>query len=340
MLIPVSIESNKINIKEEINNLNFYDLNLTEAAIEEFVRLNIGRFFDNDMEISESLLIVGQQVVNLQGARNDLVAIDSDGNLVLIEIKRDASDIQNRSESLEFQSIRYAASLATINNIDDLIERIYSRYIEKHRSEFDLSNVSIEELARRNITNFLTQNNSKNNFNKKQRILLISSGYDQQTLSAVSWLSSNGVNISCISLNPIKHGDKILLNVDSLIPVRNNEDYLIPFKDKSLELSNSSSNSRINRRTLPRMNKLMEWGIIKPGMILHIKNYPEQTAEVIDSKTVLFKNEKISFNAWGSEVTGWSSICIYDFATTQSGETLSELRSQKMKELKDIEVIE
>ena len=177
----------------------------------------------------------------------------------------------------------------------------------------------------------------KNNFNKKQRILLISSGYDQQTLSAVSWLSSNGVDISCISLNPIKHGDKILLNVDSLIPVRNNEDYLIPFKDKSLELSNSSSTSQKNRRTLPRMNKLMEWGIIKPGMILHIKNYPEQTAEVVDSRVVLFQNEKISFNAWGLKVTGWSSICIYDFATTPSGETLSELRSQKMKELKELE---
>jgi hypothetical protein len=35
------------------------------------------------------LLIVGQQVINKEGGRSDLVAVDGEGNVVLIELKRD-----------------------------------------------------------------------------------------------------------------------------------------------------------------------------------------------------------------------------------------------------------
>ena len=78
---------------------------LSEAKIEEFIRKNIRLIFDQE-EDDETLLIVGQQVVNLKGARNDLVALDGNGNLVLIEIKRDAADMTSRIEAMEFQAVR------------------------------------------------------------------------------------------------------------------------------------------------------------------------------------------------------------------------------------------
>ncbi len=72
-------------------------LNITEANLEEFVRKNIGLLFPDE----ETLLVVGQQIRNQQGGRSDLLAVDGDGNIVLLELKRDASDITVKKEACE-----------------------------------------------------------------------------------------------------------------------------------------------------------------------------------------------------------------------------------------------
>jgi RecB family endonuclease NucS len=91
------------------------DLRITEVDIEEFVRLHISLIFPD-----ETLQIVGQQVINKEGGRSDLVAIDREGNIVLIELKRDQKDIIFRKEAFEFQAIRYAANYALIKAICSL----------------------------------------------------------------------------------------------------------------------------------------------------------------------------------------------------------------------------
>lgn len=125
--IPITITPTKDILAESgVERVDFESLGLTEAKIEEFLRKNIRLLFED--EDDETLLIVGQQVVNLKGARNDLVALDGNGNLVLVEIKRDASDMAARTEAMEFQAIRYAASLATITTADDLVERVFTPF--------------------------------------------------------------------------------------------------------------------------------------------------------------------------------------------------------------------
>ncbi|CDI50078.1 hypothetical protein [Clostridium tetani] len=97
MLIPVKIK-NSIEIEDiEIENTNFKSINLREEHIEEFLRKNIEVIFED-----ETLLVVGKQVVNKENGRSDLTAVDENGNLVLIEIKRDALDIIQRKEAFEF----------------------------------------------------------------------------------------------------------------------------------------------------------------------------------------------------------------------------------------------
>lgn len=63
----------------------------------------------------------------------------------------------------------------------------------------------------------------------------------------------------------------------------------------------------------------MEWGIVTEGMLLKIKKHDGSDAMVIDSKHVRYEGAKMTFNGWGRKVTNWSSICIYDFAETESG---------------------
>jgi hypothetical protein len=126
----------------------------------------------------------------------------------------------------------------------------------------------------------------------------------------------------------------VFLNAEVLIPPAKIDDYFISFGDGTTVSGNAIVRGKASksRTLLPRMGKLMEWGIVQKGMILSIKNYDVSEAVVQDAKTVRFKDENMTFNDWGQKVTDWSSICIYDWATTSDGHTHSELRAKRMAE--------
>jgi hypothetical protein len=75
----------------------------------------------------------------------------------------------------------------------------------------------------------------------------------------------------------------------------------------------------------------MEWGVVQKGETLRVKNFPNSEAVVEDSKTVRFKDRLVSYNEWGREVTGWSSINIYDWAVAPNDRTLTDLRAERME---------
>jgi hypothetical protein len=217
MIIPITVSPDGlIQTQKEPEATDFVSLGVKEANIEEFLRKDVGRIFDDEDE--ETLLIVGQQVVNARNARNDLVALDKNGNLVLIEIKRDSGDMAHRPEALEFQAVRYAASLATIHNVDELVKRMFARYVNRWPNEFQKGDLTPEELGKRTVNKFLEENNAVKSLNKLQRIILVASTFDDQTLSAAAWMQKNGINIACIALNPVKAGESLYLVVEKLIP--------------------------------------------------------------------------------------------------------------------------
>lgn len=329
MLIPVKIKDS-IKIQDiEIENTNFKSLNLREEHIEEFLRKNIEVIFQE-----ETLLVVGKQVVNKENGRSDLTAVDENGNLVLIEIKRDVEDIRQRKEAFEFQAIRYAASYAKIKTPDDLVDKIFVSYIEKYKQEFELGDLTAYEKASRILNDFLEKNNALKTFNSKQRIILIASSFDKQTLSAVAWLIANDVDISCFELSPMKIEESYFIDINRILPPPALEDFYVEVDNK--KLPTYKRDIPITRTTLPGIDKLFEWGIIKAGDIVVIKNVDNSEATVIDAKYVDFNGEKITFNKWGQKVTGWSSIRIYCWAMIKgSDKTLHEMRQEKMLSLEN-----
>jgi len=87
-----------------------------------------------------------------------LTAVDNNGNIVLIEIKRDRKDIEHRKEAFEFQALRYAASYAKIKSVDELVDKVFAAYIEKYKEEFDLGALTANEKAVRVLREFLDKN--------------------------------------------------------------------------------------------------------------------------------------------------------------------------------------
>lgn len=332
MLLPISLNPGIQPLDTEVQEVTFSSLSLKESDVEEYIRRNVGDILED-----ETLLIIGQQVRNQENGRNDLVAIDENGSIVLLEIKRDMEDMKGRKEPLELQSIRYAASFAKIKTPEELVERVFAPYIERHAEEFEMGNLNAHEYALRQLLEFLSHNNAERMFNEKQRIMLFASDYDKQTLSAAAWLVNSGVDMSVFRLNPLKVEQFMFLSVEKVLPLEQIENFYVEIAERSVKAkyggASNSKDGKRTQRTLPRMGKLFEWGVLGAGDELYIKGYEGSTVTVLNEKEVEYNGRTCRFNEWGCEVTGWSTICIYDFAVLKREEkTLGVLRQQRMEE--------
>lgn len=107
-------------------------------------------------------------------------------------------------------------------------------------------------------------------------------------------------------------------------------DYCMPQPEIDLSLIQTSSKKR-SEAAFPKMDKLIEFNLVKPGDKLYITvnscDSSESEAELIDDKYVIYKGEKMTINTRGCKVTGWKSIRIYDnVAIVGEAETLHEKR--------------
>lgn len=311
----------------KIEATTFADLHMKESDIEEILRKNVDMLCDDE----ESMLVIGQQVKNESNGRSDLTAIDNEGDMVLIEIKRDKADIVGRREAFEFQAIRYAASYATIKSTDELIQDIFAPYVEKHIDEFkQQSDLNSSEIAKRFLSDFVELNNITA-FNTHQKIILVASEFDDQTLSAVAWLNSNQVDISCYQICPYKLNEDILLDMKKILPVVDYEDFYVKVTKKgSLQKDRKKD---ISRKSLPKIDSLIEWKVVEPGDIIIAKG---KTEEAILQENGQVKTEEgiMSIQQWLKMVFGWSSVETYAFSIDKkSGKTLSELRKEYMEKV-------
>ncbi len=294
----------------KIESITFTELGMKESDIEEILRQNVDMICDDE----ESMLIVGQQVKNELRGRSDLTAIDNNGDLVLIEIKRDKADIVSRREAFEFQAIRYAASCATIKSDDELIQVVFAPYVEKHKSEFQAyAGLTATEIAKRVLTEFLNANGiTSGAFNTKQRIILVASEFDEQTLSAVAWLNSNQVDMSCYQICPYKIGDSICIDMRKILPIVDYDDFYVAVA-KKVGIQRDRKKD-ITRRALPKIDALMDWGIVKAGDVIQAKCADAEAILQQDGAVKIESGEVLSMQQWLKGVYGWSSVQTYAFA--------------------------
>jgi hypothetical protein len=311
---------------EKLEKVTFSELGMTESDIEEILRMNSDMVCDDE----ESLLIVGQQVKNELKGRSDLTAIDNNGNLVLIELKRDKKDIEMRRESFEFQAIRYAASYATIKSVEEIVKIVYMHYIDKYKSEFCLGELTTYEQGLRKIKDFLRANQALERFNEKQRIILAASDFDSQTLSAVAWLNANHVDISCYKLEPYRIGDEIVIQSVKILPVDQYDDYYVNLLQRSDDGVDRQS-SGVARRSYPKIDQMLEWGVVKAGDVIQALDRDDE-AILMDNGRVNVNGQEMSLQVWLRGVYGWSSVATYGFSVhKETGKTLSLIRDEYME---------
>jgi len=171
--------------------------------------------------LGEDLLIITNEYDKFDKTKErlDLLAIDRQGNLVVIELKRDDS-----GKYVDLQALKYAAYCSTMT-LEDL-SSIYLKYLNKEISS------ATPEVSRKKILDFISSVDFEE-INDKPRILLVAAEFRQEVTASVMWLRKFGLDIRCIKLTPYKvAGEKIVIEVNTIIPVPETEDYIVKAERK------------------------------------------------------------------------------------------------------------
>ena len=209
-MYKVDIQGKKLT---PLNKVSYAELNLRE-------RFDIQEWLDSNPDIlGEDLLIIGKEVILPSGIRIDLLAVDRDGNIVVIELKRDDS-----GSGVEWQAIKYASYCSAFT--DDEIYRIFNEYL-KNKSE--------SEEAKERLSRFIIHENGLGNLNMKQRIILASRSFHSDVASAVLWLNESGLDITCLKLEPFADGEQLFIQPTVIIPLPEAKDYIQRHENKRKE---------------------------------------------------------------------------------------------------------
>jgi hypothetical protein len=172
---------------------------LLEEKLEEWIA--------NDPSIlGEQLLILGRQVL-IQDTKDrlDLLAVDPQGNAVIIELKRG-----KLKDPVDMQALRYASYISKWKFED--FENSARNYFGKV-GDIDFNFNSIFE-------SFCEDAGGDEipDLNEEQRIIIVGSAVRDKLGSVALWLDEHGINIKVIEIQLFKDGNDILIEPTVLVP--------------------------------------------------------------------------------------------------------------------------
>jgi len=274
--------SNNLDKATKIKESSFTGLNIWERThIQEWVRAN-------PEILGEDLLIVSIEFDRFSNSndRLDLLAVDREGNLIVVELKRDLA-----AGYADLQAIRYAAMVSSMS-IDDLVP-YYTSYKKKYDDE------QLSELeAKEQIIEFV-ESDSFTELSTKPRIILCSEGFSQEITTTVLWLRDSDIDISCVSITPYKVDEKVIIVPKVVIPLEEARQYLIEIKRKE-EKEQTARKSRPKTMKILLENKLVTEG----EQLLLSNDLPSWVKDEFDSNNPIFR-AKITGKQGQSNAVVW-----------------------------------
>jgi hypothetical protein len=202
---------------EKIESTTFKQLGFKE-------RENLQEWIANNPScLNEELLIIQKEFDGFNDTyeRLDLLALDKQGNLVIIENKLD-----DTGKDVTWQVLKYASYCATLNASQ--IITIFTQYLAKIGST-DNSEAALQD--------FLETEDfrEKLNLGNSQRIMMIAGEFRKEVTSSVLWLLNYGLRLQCFKATPFKLNEQLFLNMEQIIPIKEAEDFTISMANKSRE---------------------------------------------------------------------------------------------------------
>ena len=227
----------------------------------------------NPNVLGEDLLIIQKEFANFDDTneRLDLLALDKNGNLVIIENKLDDS-----GKNVTWQSMKYASYCSGLTK--ENIKNIFQEYLDKYFNGQD---------AKENLSNFFSSEDYDEiilNNGFSQRIILVASKFRKEVTSTVLWLMNYNLKIQCFKTTPYQFNDQLFVNFEQIIPTKDAEDYMIGIAEKTqTEIQTQTKNQ--NRHQVR-------------------SNFWKQLLDVMNTKSSLYQTISPSKEHWISKGSG------------------------------------
>ena len=183
-------------------------------------RADLQRLLRSNIDVvSSDTLVVAEEFGEWEDSRRriDLLGLDSDANLVVIELKRTED-----GGHMELQAIRYAAMVSTLT-FDKVVDS-YGNHLQRIGSEIN---------ARTSILEFLDWDEAdEDRFAQDVRIVLASAEFSKELTTAVMWLNEHGLDIRCVRLKPYNDNGRLLVDVQQVIPLPEAAAYQVQVREK------------------------------------------------------------------------------------------------------------
>ena len=186
----------------------------------------------------DELLIIQKEFDGFDDTRErlDLLAIDKEGNLVIIENKLDDS-----GRDVVWQALKYASYCANLKK--QQVVEIFQRYLNQKAQSEGAEPANAERV----LLEFLQADDLQSvqlNTLKSQRLILVAAHYRKEVTNTVLWLSQFGVNCQCFKVTPYQAGTELFLNVEQIIPTPEASDFMIGMMAKEDEEKSASNEQR------------------------------------------------------------------------------------------------
>ena len=176
--------------------------------------------------------------------RLDLLALDNEGNIVVIENKLDES-----GRDVVWQALKYASYCSTLKT--EKIVEIFQDYLYKSGSDENAKELLLEFLNLNEDDPLLLNGGD-------QRIILVANDFRKEVTSTVLWLLDRKVNIQCYRATPYSRDNDKFLQIERIIPLPETEEFIIDAREKERE---EKSKSKVVQE---RNTKLIEfWRLLK-----------------------------------------------------------------------------
>lgn len=198
---------------------------------------------DHPAVLGEDLLILAEEFEQWEDAdrRIDLLAVDREGSLVVIELKRDED-----AGHAELQAIRYAAMVAPMTFSDAVNAR--TAFLEARGDEAGSAR------AEEDILGFVT-------FRARQdvdeqpglalsgtvRIILVAADFSKEISATVLWLREYGIDVRCVRLVPYTLDGQVLVHSEMILPLPEARDYMVRIAKRNEVARDAEETARATR---------------------------------------------------------------------------------------------
>ncbi len=230
-MFQVNRSENRLKKLEE---KRFADLNLRE-------REHLQEWLANQPDaLGEELLIIQKKFDGFADTRErlDLLALDKDGQLVVIENKLDDS-----GRDVTWQALKYTAYVSGLTKSQ--IVDIYQQYLDRYCGGGN---------AVANICEFLEEEELDEvvlNPGNDQRLMFIAANFRKEVTATVLWLREHGIDARCFRVTPYTFGDELFVDIQPVIPTPEAADFMIGMAEKETEARGAQGEQK-NRHKLRR----------------------------------------------------------------------------------------